>query len=339
MPAKRTGLPRVPGELRMPLFRNVTMSADRWPSIAVVGAGAVGCYFGGMLAKAGAPVTLIGRAHHMEAIARDGLFLETLQFQQRIPVRTSTELKAAGDSQIVLFCLKTIDTERVAQALKPHLAPGAIVVSLQNGVDNVERIYAAAQIRAVPAVVYVATAMAAPGQVKHSGRGDLIIGGAEPSELKMVAETFERAGVPCPISQNIKADLWTKMLMNCAYNAVSALSRERYGRIVQFQPARDLMARVIEEAIAVAGAEGVSLPARAMIDATFKLGEVMMSGARSSTSQDISRSKPTEIDSLNGYVVRKGREFGIPTPVNETLWTLVKLLEGSVREAARAAID
>jgi 2-dehydropantoate 2-reductase len=306
-----------------------------WPAVAVVGAGAVGCYFGGMLARAGVPVTLIGRARHVEAIAREGLLLDGLRVHERIPVAATTELVAARESRVVLFCVKTVDTEAGAQALRPHLAAGSVVVSLQNGVDNVERIYAAAQIRALPAVVYVGCAMTGPGQVKHTGRGDLILGDPM-ANAEAIARMFEHAGVPCRVSQTIEADLWAKMVMNCAYNAISALARARYGRIVRTSWARDLMQRAVEETVAVARAAGVPLEEAAMVEAAFQLGEAM-AGARSSTAQDIGRGRPTEIDSLNGYVVRRGEALGVPTPVNRALWALVKLLEESAREERDAA--
>jgi 2-dehydropantoate 2-reductase len=164
--------------------------------IAVLGAGAVGCYFGGMLARAGADVILIGRPHHVEAITRNGLFLDTLQFEQRVTVAASPELSAAHGAGIVLFCVKTVDTEDAARLLAPHLSPGAVVVSLQNGVDNVQRMRSAAHFDAVPAVVYVAVAMTAPGRVKHSGRGDLIIGELFGSgrDLESVASVFTFVG-------------------------------------------------------------------------------------------------------------------------------------------------
>ncbi|MGH9439168.1 MAG: ketopantoate reductase family protein, partial [Terriglobia bacterium] len=152
------------------------MEEYQWPRVAVMGAGAVGCYFGGMLARAGAPVTLIGRPQHVEAINREGVFIDGVNFQEKIPVSASTELSTAREAQVVLFCVKTLDTEQVARALAPHLARGATVISLQNGVDNVERIRAAVGLEAIAAVVYVAAEMAGPGHVKHSGRGDLIIG-------------------------------------------------------------------------------------------------------------------------------------------------------------------
>ena len=309
------------------------MEQDVWPRIAVMGAGAVGCYFGGILARAGAPVTLIGRARHVEAIRRDGLLLEHLHFRQQISIAASSDVSAARDADIVLFCVKTYDTEEAAQTLASHLRSDALVLSLQNGVDNVERIRSVTKIHAIPAVVYVAVATSAPGRIRHSGRGDLIIGNLPGSacrhELSAIAAIFERAAIPCLVSGNIEADLWTKMIINCAYNAISALGRSQYGPIVQNPWTRGVMTQVTEEAIAVACAAGVRL-SEGVVEAVLKLAETM-SGATSSTAQDIARGSRTEIDSLNGYVVRLGARLRVATPVNQTLHGLVKLLEESTK--------
>jgi 2-dehydropantoate 2-reductase len=313
--------------------RGGAVKQDVWPRIAVMGAGAVGSYFGGMLARAGAPVTLIGRARHVEAIRRDGLLLESLHFRQQIPIAAVSDVSAVRDADIVLFCVKAYDTEAAAQALAPRLRSGTLVLSLQNGVDNVERIRSAAKIEAIPAVVYVAVAISAPGRIRHSGRGDLIIGeladSARRQDLSAIPATFERAAIPCRISGNIEADLWTKMIMNCAYNAISALGRSQYGPIVENPWTRGVMTQVTEEAIAVACAAGVQFP-EGVVEAVLKLAETM-SGATSSTAQDIARGSRTEIDSLNGYVVRLGAQLGVAAPVNQTLHGLVKLLEESTR--------
>jgi 2-dehydropantoate 2-reductase len=240
---------------------------------------------------------------------------------------------------MVLFSVKTIDTEDTAKLLAPHLAPDTLVVSLQNGVDNTERIDFAAGVQAIPAVVYIAVAMIGLGRVKHSGRGDLIIGDAllmrdaRRPELENVAATFIRAGVPCRVSENITVELWEKLIMNCAYNAISALSRMKYGRIARDAGSIEVMKRVVTEAVAVGKAAGVQLSADTMIAAVLKLGSEAMPEALSSTAQDIARGKPTEIDSLNGFLVRKGGEFGVPTPVNQTLYSLVRLLEHAVSAA------
>ena len=302
------------------------------PRVAVMGAGAVGCYFGGMLARGGTLVTLIARPARAEAIQREGLFIDAVHFQGRVAVAAAADLSVVKDAQFVLFCVKTVDTDSAAQELRSHLAPGALVISLQNGVDNVERIRTASGIEAVRGVVYVAAEMTGMTRVKHSGRGDLILAEEKNPERRAKVQTlaalFECAGVPCRISDQIAVEQWTKMVMNCAFNAISALARANYGSIAHNTLVHTVMKQAISEAVAVARAAGVPMNDVDMQAAGSKLGDAMAK-ATSSTAQDIVRGKVTEIDSLNGYVARRGKELGVATPVNQTLHALVKLLEES----------
>ena len=301
--------------------------------VAIVGAGAVGCYFGGMLARARVPVTLIGRAHHVDAIRRDGVFIESRDFQEFVHLDAATETSAVSGATIVLLSVKTVDTETAAAAVAPHLPTGALVVSFQNGVDNVERIRRATGIQAIPAVVYVAVAMSGPGRVKHGGRGDIVLGELSPGiprreDLERIVRVFDAARVPYRISNDIGAELWTKLVMNCAYNAISAVTQKRYGAIKDNPPSRNIVEELVREVVLVGRASGVALPdVQQLTDAALKLGDAM-ANATSSTAQDLARGRPTEIDSLNGFVVRRGRELGVATPVNSTLHALVKLIEG-----------
>jgi 2-dehydropantoate 2-reductase len=301
-----------------------------WPKIAVVGAGAVGGYFGGLLARAGAPVVMIGRLAFVEAVKKNGLFLDTLQFQESVRVEASTELDAARGADLVLFCVKTTDNAMTARALAPLLAPGALVLSFQNGVDNVEQIRAVAAIEALPTVVYVAASVPEPGRVKHVGRGDLVFGPTNEKTERATA-LFTRAGVPCRISENIEGELWTKLVWNCALNAVSALGRAKYGQIAASADARKVVETVVDEVLAVAHAANVHPPGledpKTAIAGAFKIA-TQMAEAFSSTAQDMNRGKRTEIDSLNGFVSRRGAELGVATPVNHALYALVKLAEG-----------
>jgi 2-dehydropantoate 2-reductase len=303
---------------------------EGWPKIAVVGAGAVGGYFGGLLARAGAPVVMIGRPAFVEAVKKNGLFLDTLHFQESVRVEASTELSAVRGAEIVLFCVKTTDNATTARALAPLLAPGALVLSLQNGVDNVEQIRAAAGIEALPTVVYVAASVPEPGRVKHVGRGDLVFG-PQSQKTERVAALFSRASVPCRISQNIEGELWTKLIWNCALNAISALGRAKYGQIAASADARKVVETVVDEVLAVARAANIHPPGledpKAAIAGAFKIA-AQMAEALSSTAQDMNRGKRTEIDSLNGYISRRGSELGVPAPVNHALYALVKLAEG-----------
>lgn len=308
------------------------MSQADWPQVAVVGAGAVGCYFGGMLARAGAPVTFAGRpgkpSAHLDTLTREGLRFDSVHFQEQVKVRVASLEDAVRGADIILLCVKTLDTESAAQQIAPHLKPGATVVSLQNGVDNAERIRAAAGFEALPSVVYVAVSLPAPGHLRHAGRGDLILGHpTRKTEVQRLAEIFTRAGVPCRISENLEGDLWVKLIMNCAGNAISALARTTYGRIVAHEPAMQVVKNVIGEAVAVARAAGIALPPADLTAAGLKLLAGDLKNATSSTAQDIAAGRRTEIASLNGYIAARGAALGIPTPVNYTLFALVKLLE------------
>jgi 2-dehydropantoate 2-reductase len=249
-----------------------------------------------------------------------------------VAATTSIEEGVRG-AGVVLFCVKTVSTESAAREMQPFLAPDVTILSLQNGVDNVDRIHSAIQAHAVPVAVYVAAEMTAPGCVKHTGRGDLILGHRagwpRDRDLAAVAAMFQQAEVPCRISDDIAVELWTKLAMNCAWNALSALTRSRYGRLVETPGVRDFAVRAVRETVAVARAEGALLEEVAVVEAALRLAE-NMSGAISSTAQDIARGRSTEIDSLNGYVARRGRELGIETPVSELLVSMVKLLEESV---------
>jgi 2-dehydropantoate 2-reductase len=309
------------------------MSAEaKQPKVAVVGAGAVGGYFGGMLARAGLPVTMIGRTAFVEAVQRSGLRIESYQFQNTVHPRASTELSAAADADVVLFCVKTTDTASVAKKLSTVLQPASLVVSMQNGVNNAEEIRAASGIDALPAVVYVAASVPAPGSVKHLGRGDLVVG-PQTDRTERIAALFEGAKVPCRISDNIEGELWTKLIWNCALNAISALGRVTYGEIIASEDAKKLVEAAVYETLSVARAKGIRPPGledpKAAIAGSFKIAE-QMSGTRSSTAQDLARGKHTEISSLNGYVARLGEQLGVSTPVNHALYTLVKLYESGL---------
>src|ERR1700737_1464 len=224
--------------------------------IAVMGAGAVGCYYGGMLARAGHEGGLIGRPQHVQAVERQGLRLET--FDERIRVSASTEGSAVQGAQLVLFCVKSTDTESGAAPIKPHLAPDALVMSLQNGVENADRLRALLPQEVAAAVVYIGTEMTGPGHVRHHGRGELVI---EPSKASDdVARALIAAGVPTDISDNVRGALWAKLILNCAYNALSAITQLPYGRLVKGEGITAVMRDLVDECVAVAKADDVKIP-------------------------------------------------------------------------------
>lgn len=291
-------------------------------TVAVMGAGAVGCYYGGMLARAGHAVTLIARPAHVQAIQAQGLRIETRTFDEQVHLSASTEASAVQGADVVLFCVKSTDTEAAGAQIRPHLGPHTLVLCLQNGVDNADRLRAVLPDHTVAAaVVYVATEMAGPGHVKHHGRGDLVI---EPSAAR-IAPALAAAGVGAEVSDNVRGALWLKLILNCAYNAVSAISQLPYGKTVVGEGVQDVMRDVVAECLAVAKAEGVQVAGD--VAAAVRMIFDTMPNQLSSTAQDLARGKPSEIDYLNGLVVRRGQALGIATPANRVLWALVKLLE------------
>ena len=311
-------------------------------SIAVVGAGAVGSFYGAMLARAGHAVTLIGRAPHVQAIAADGLQLQMGGTTHRVPLAASTGLDAVRGAGLVLFCVKSPDTEAVARELAPLLDDDALVLSLQNGVDNAETLSRHLRQAVVPAVVYVATAMPGPGVVAHHGRGDLVIGPLNASaaadaslqrRLQDVIELFAGAGVPVRHSPEVMLELWSKLMVNCAYNAISGLAQLPYGAMAALPAIREVQQAIVREVVAVANAEGLPMKLEDALQAMERIAPAMPAQL-SSTAQDMARGKPSEIDHLNGHVARRGAALGIATPVNQTLHALVKLVESARRGAA-----
>jgi 2-dehydropantoate 2-reductase len=232
----------------------------------------------------------------------------------------------------VLFCVTSTDTASAAAEIAPHLRDDAVIVSLQNGVDNIERLQAALRQEICPAVVYVAAEMTGPGHVKHHGRGELVIGRTAGSD-ELVA-LFTGADVPVQISDNVMGALWEKLILNCAYNALSAIAQLPYGRLVQGKGVEGVMRDVVQESLAVARAVGVAVPDDVW-ESVQRIAQTMPTQS-SSTAQDLARGKRTEIDHLNGYVVRKGEALGIATPVNRVLHALVKLLEDRSLSTARS---
>ena len=313
------------------------MNTPTFNRIAVVGAGAVGSFYGAMLARAGHKVTLIGRPAHVQATQRDGLKLDLASASSTEIVRldASSDLLSLQTADLVLFCVKSTDSAAVARQMAPHLAPHAVIMSLQNGVENSALIAQQVPHAVIPCVVYVATEMPAPGCVKHHGRGELVIGTMQTSRLKDPQKTlqeivalFGSAQVPVQISPNVMAELWSKLLINCAFNAISGLAQTHYAKLAALDSVRSTQTALVKEVIAVALADGIHLSEAVALEAVAKIS-LTMGSQKSSTAQDMARSKPSEIDHLNGFIVRRGQALGVATPVNQALFALVKLVEST----------
>jgi len=291
--------------------------------VAVIGAGAVGCYYGGLLLRAGHDVTFIGRQPHVDAINAHGLLLDTQSFNGHLPAKAATDASALASPDLVLFCVKSADTEQAGRSLAGRLGPDTSILSLQNGVDNPQRLRAVTGHDVIPAVVYVGSEMAGPGHIRHHGGGALVIGASPASDV--LVQTLQAAGIQTTIAGDIDTTQWTKLITNCAFNALSAVAGIAYGPMMQVEGTSDVIASAVQEAADVARACGVSISQD--LAAQIMKTPAAMPNQMSSTAQDLARGKPSEIDFLNGYVVRKGAELGIPTPTNRALQVMVKLVE------------
>lgn len=301
--------------------------------IVVVGAGAVGCFFGGLLARVGEDVTLIARENHVAAIVKNGLYIESLQFKERVRINASTSTESLCEADLILLCVKSPDTDGVIKEIKPHLKPEAVILSMQNGVDNVDRIKSQVSNQVYPAVVYVATAMAGDGHVKHFGRGELVIGdmdgieaAASQAALQEIANTFTAAQIPCAISKQIKKDMWLKFLVNCCYNGISAIGQTSYGELIKKPEIQELIQSLTKEFLLVASFENVNISVEEANHVNQQIA-LTMSGQKSSTAQDLMRKRKTEIEFLNGFITRKAKEHGVYAPTHQAIFALVKMLE------------
>lgn len=306
--------------------------------IFVAGAGALGSVCGCLLRGAGYAVTLLGRATHLEAIAADGLHLEGIW---GVHHATGFDLvtdaaQARGAFDVILLCVKSFHTAGVARAIAPLLAADGVVVSLQNGLGNVEQI--AAQVgwpRVLAGRVIFGAEVVAPGRVRVTVYADPILTGVWQGSgdshldawVQELTARLTTAGVPAAPCGDIKAALWSKVLYNGALNPLSALLRVHYGALADEPNTRAIMNAVFDEIYAVAAAEGVSLPFPSAADyRTEFYGRLVPSTFhhRSSMLQDLERARPTEIEAINGAVWRRGAAHGLATPVNEVLTRLVQ---------------
>jgi 2-dehydropantoate 2-reductase len=290
-----------------------------------------------MLARAGHRVTLIGRPAHVQTTTRDGLKLDlsTSPETEIIRIEASSDFSSLRTASLVLFCVKSTDSASVALQIAPYLAPHALIMSLQNGVENAALIAQHVPHAVIPSVVYVATEITAPGCVKHHGRGELVIGTMQVSRLSDPQKTlqeivvlFGSAQVPVQISQNVMVELWSKLMINCAFNAISGLAQIQYGKLAALASVRSTQIALVKEVIAVAQADGIHLSEAIALQAVKQIS-VTMGSQKSSTAQDMARSKPSEIDHLNGFIVRRGQALGVATPVNQALFALIKLVEST----------
>ena len=298
--------------------------------IVVIGAGAVGCYFGGLMAKGGFPVTFIARENQLEKFKNEGLEIVWADKRETMHVEATTDYETLKDCLFVFICVKTQSTLQTAEEIAPYLKSNAIIISLQNGIDNVGLLKQHISQNCYAGMVYAAMAMTEINQVSHFGGGNLVIGNTvanqDASRLDFLTVMLKMAKIPAKISTTMLLELWNKFIVNCSYNGISAIGQISYEDLVVSPGIDQVMNAIKNECIAVGIAEGIDLNLE-RIDAMIEGIPVNLPTQKSSTAQDIAKRKPTEIDYLNGTIVALGKKHDIPTPVNSMIYSLIKMRE------------
>ena len=297
--------------------------------VAVVGAGGTGGYFGGLLARAGQDVTFIARGTQLEALRAQGLTVESrLAGTFTVPVQATDEPSEVAPADLILFCVKTYDTDAAAESIRPLIRPETMILSLQNGIDNEERIArATGHTSGIGAVAYIVSAIKAPGIVAQTaGPGKIVFGeldGGTSPRTERLHDVLQRAGIAADLHPSVQTAIWQKFLFICAFSGVTAVTRLPIGTILADSVTHALFRGTSEEVEAVARAGGIDLPADSVERALTNAAAVEPWGS-SSLYHDLAGGRRLELEGLNGEVVRRGREHGVSTPLNFAIYAALR---------------
>lgn len=303
--------------------------------IAVMGSGAVGGYFGAKLAEAGHELAFIARRRHLQALAAKGLKIVKADGDLLIRQAKFTDDAAhIGKVDLILFCVKSYDSESAAQQIKPLVGGATLILSLQNGIDNPDklaRLFDAKQI--LPAVVYVGTQLTAPGEITYSNGGRIIFGqldGGAGAAAQSLQETLSAAGIPCELSQQIGQLQWTKLLWNASFCAISCLAQANVKEIVESPSLTQLALDCMSEVQTAAQTRSIVLR-RQQFDEILAFSRTL-GPFKPSMLQDLQSGKPLEYQAFNGIVAETLEQAGIPAPINRTFYAALKFLDQRIRE-------
>lgn len=288
--------------------------------ICVFGAGGVGGYFGGLLARSGAEVTFVARGEHLRALQARGLVLRTVRESFTIPVKATDKPRTIGPVDLVLFCVKSYDTESAGRALPDLLAPGGVVLTLQNGIDNEQKLEAiAGKGRVLGGAAYILSTITEPGVITQTGGACKIafgeLDGSSTERARRILEACQRAGFPCELTTNIWKVLWEKFLFICALGGMTAVTRLSLGEILGQPETREMFREIMAEIHALARAAVVALE-EDLVRRMLTFAEALDKGTRSSLYHDLATGRRLELDALNGKVVELGQRHHVPTPMN-----------------------
>ena len=302
---------------------NQAISATSEFPVLVVGAGAIGGYFGSLLSRGGHPVTMLARGAHLEAIRSGGFRIEDGPDAGVAAVEAVASLTEAAPPRLVLFAVKAYDSELLARQLASLLPDDAIVLELQNGVDRADELRRLLGDRVLASTVYMESQIESAGTVRYlSGARSIHLGEPDGSGLTpraaRVGRILEEAGIDARVYADVRPALWGKFVLVCAANSLTALTQRRFGDVIALPMGRDVIAGLIAEAVAVGEASGVDL-GEDVVEQSLAFLEDLGPRLRSSMLRDIERHRQVEVDALNGTVVRLGDELGVEVPMNRVV--------------------
>ncbi len=297
--------------------------------VAVMGAGGTGGFYGSLLARGGDDVTFIARGAHLEAIRARGLAVKSrLAGDFTIAARATADPREIGQVDLVLFCVKTYDTESAAALIRPVVGPDTVILSVQNGIDNDERIArVVAQGTAISAAAQVNAHVDGPGVIGQTAGPGRLIFGANAGNLGQRNDQLCRhckdAGIAAELQPDIKTVLWSKFMFICGFSGVTALTRLTIGPILASAETTALFRGTMAEVDLVAKSQGVALAA-GVPDQGLKNSSALEPWAKGSMAHDLALGRRLELESLNGTVVRLGQAKGVPTPLNFAIYAALK---------------
>jgi 2-dehydropantoate 2-reductase len=298
--------------------------------IAAMAAGAVGGYFGGRMAAAGHDVTFIARGAHLDAIRKNGLIVHSTHGDLHLKgVNVTDDPKTVGPVDVVLFAVKLWDTEKAAELARPLVGPNTRVITLQNGVDSVERV---APIlgpdKTVAGTAYIATVISAPGTISHTSQFAIMrcgrVDGRPDDKLNAFAEAARAAKLDVTVMPDMDSERWQKFIFLSSMAGANCATRMPLGKILADPDTRAFYRRLMEECYAVGRAKGVNLP-KDYVDDRMAFSDKAPPGMKASMLHDLEAGNRLELDWLTGKVVALGHELGVPVPASETVYAAVKL--------------